>query len=96
MDEFYARLGALIRDKRRANSITQERLAERLGLSRTTVVNIEKGRQRIAVHQLVDLSDVLGCEPVELLPTGVDEGVATNDREQFAAQVARSAERGTK
>lgn len=31
-------------------------------------MNIEHGRQRVALHQAVELAHVLGCEPSELLP----------------------------
>jgi transcriptional regulator with XRE-family HTH domain len=67
MEEFYVRLGQRIREARKSSGMTQEAAAARLSLSRTSFVNIEKGRQRLAVHQLVDLAKVLGFEPGELL-----------------------------
>lgn len=67
MEAFYEGFGRRLRQLRRSAGLTQEQLARRLGLNRTTVVNIEGGRQRVAVHQLVELADALGCEPSELL-----------------------------
>ncbi len=94
-DDFYARLGLIIRDRRRADNITQEHLADRLELSRTTMVNIEKGRQRLAVHQLVQLGNALGCEPADLLPVTTGDGlsVAGTDRDEFAARIKAKAKR---
>jgi transcriptional regulator with XRE-family HTH domain len=65
---FYQRLGELIRLRRLRRGVTQEALAEHWGLNRTTVVNLEKGRQRVSVHQLVFLADFLGCTTQELIP----------------------------
>jgi transcriptional regulator with XRE-family HTH domain len=68
VDEFYERLGGRLRTRRKGAGISQETLARRLRLSRTTYVNIEKGRQRLATHQLVEIADALGCEASDLLP----------------------------
>ena len=65
---YYERLGALIRQRRKNRRLTQVGLAELWGLNRTTVVNIERGRQRVSVFQLVVLADHLGCTPRELIP----------------------------
>ena len=40
-----------------------------MGLTRTSIVNIEKGRQHLAVHQLARMSDYLGCAPGDLIPS---------------------------
>jgi transcriptional regulator with XRE-family HTH domain len=66
---FYQRLGDLVRGRRKERHLTQEQLAELWKLNRTTVVNIEKGRQRISVHQLVVLADYLGCASADLIPS---------------------------
>lgn len=68
-DSFYKRMGDRIRERRQAKRITQDRLAAHMGLTRTSIVNIEKGRQHLAVHQLVRVSDLLGCAPGELIPS---------------------------
>lgn len=48
--------------------MTQEKLGKIVGLSRTSITNIEQGRQHIAVHQLVQFADALGIAPEALLP----------------------------
>lgn len=77
-DRFYERLGERIRERRRTNGTTQEELANVLKLNRTTIVNIEKGRQRLAVHQLVRIADHLGCRAADLIPTDEEEQLLTD------------------
>jgi transcriptional regulator with XRE-family HTH domain len=92
VEAFYRRFGAVLRQRRLAARLTQEDLASRLGLNRTTVVNIEKGRQRIALHQLLVLADVLGCEPLALLPdTRLNDGdrVGSSVDDEVATFVSR-------
>lgn len=48
--------------------LTQGELSERIGLSRTSVTNIEVGRQKIPLHFLFILSSALGVDPGQLLP----------------------------
>ena len=65
---FYGQLGMRIRERRRQRGMNQTAMGTVLGLSRTTVVNIEQGRQRLAVHQLAALADCLGCPVADLIP----------------------------
>jgi transcriptional regulator with XRE-family HTH domain len=89
-DSFYQRLGARIRDRRRAKRITQEAMATHMGLTRTSIVNIEKGRQHLAVHQLVRMSDLLGCPPGDLIPAKEDAVLSDKFRDQLSDQKALS------
>jgi len=68
---FYFHLGRKIRDARNAAKITQAELARAVKLSRTSVTNIEKGRQPVPVHLLVEMSQVLGVRASELIPESV-------------------------
>lgn len=68
-DEFYAEVGRLVRVAREAAGITQDALADQVELSRTSVTNIEKGRQKIALHTLFLVATTVGVEPASLLPT---------------------------
>ena len=65
---FYRELGRRIRDARKKGRLTQEALATKISLTRTTVTNIEKGRQQLLVHTLVDIADALSVAPELLLP----------------------------
>lgn len=64
---FYEQLGANIRKRRERLGLTQEFIAKDVGLSRISVVNIEAGRQRVAVHQLLDFATALEISPAALL-----------------------------
>src|SRR6266702_1242724 len=50
--------------------LTQREVAERAALGRPTLANIEKGRQRVLYHQLLDIARALGVDPRELLAAG--------------------------
>lgn len=46
----------------------QEELAQRVGLSRTSITNIESGRQRLLLDHLYALAGAFGVEPGQLIP----------------------------
>jgi transcriptional regulator with XRE-family HTH domain len=71
MDQLYREFGRLLRDRRRAVGFTQDEVAGRIGLSRTSITNIEKGRQHVGLHVLYALADAVGVKPGELLPDTV-------------------------
>ena len=54
--------------EREGFGLSQDALSKRVGLSRTSVTNIEKGRQQVPLHALYAFADALGVEPSELLP----------------------------
>jgi len=66
--EFLNSLGRKMRNFRRDAGISQTRAAAALKLSRTSVTNIERGRQRISVYQLCQFAAMLEIEPQKLLP----------------------------
>ncbi len=66
--DVYAEVGRLIRAARRAADVTQEELARRLRMNRTSVTNIEAGRQSVQVHTLLQIATVLDVAPADLLP----------------------------
>jgi Zn-dependent peptidase ImmA (M78 family)/DNA-binding XRE family transcriptional regulator len=53
-------LGARLQDARRARNLTQEAVAERLGLARTTLVAVEKGERRVTPHEMRQLAELYG------------------------------------
>lgn len=65
---FYRELGRRIREAREKSHLTQEALAVKVSLTRTSVTNIEKGRQQLLVHTLVEISKALNVAPESLLP----------------------------
>jgi transcriptional regulator with XRE-family HTH domain len=49
--------------------MSQAALAQRIGFTRSSVANLEAGRQRIALHLFVRIARALSVDFVELLPT---------------------------
>lgn len=64
---FYVAVGSRIAAKRNGQ-LTQEALAKKTGLTRTSIINIEKGRQQILLHTIIDIANALQVSPVELIP----------------------------
>jgi transcriptional regulator with XRE-family HTH domain len=70
-DRFYEELGKAIRTRREALGLTQAELGARIELSRTSVTNLECGRQRLLIDQFCKLAEVLGCDREALLSAAV-------------------------
>jgi Zn-dependent peptidase ImmA (M78 family)/transcriptional regulator with XRE-family HTH domain len=68
VNEIYLQIGEVIRSKRELSGLTQDELAARVGLTRTSITNIEKGRQRTQVHTLYAIAEVLRASPCDFLP----------------------------
>ena len=64
----YSEFGKLVRRHRVRLKLTQDQLADRVGLSRTSITNIEKGRQKVLIHHLILLAESLQVSPEALLP----------------------------
>src|SRR5215212_2661083 len=70
----YVGLGALVRARREREGMTQGQLADRIGMTRTSITNIEKGRQKVQLHTLYDIAAALDASPAELLPSAQGVG----------------------
>ena len=68
-ESIYATIGQAIRSRRDLLGMTQATLADRAGLSRTSVTNIERGGQALLVHQLLEIARALRVSPAGLLPS---------------------------
>lgn len=66
---FYVELGRRVRTRREELRLSQEVLAEQLGLKRTSVANLEGGNQRISAEVLALLASALLMSVDELTPT---------------------------
>jgi transcriptional regulator with XRE-family HTH domain len=66
--EFYKQLGANIRKNRLALGRSQDELARAIGLTRTSLTNIENGRQHPPLHTFCDIADQFKIDPSALLP----------------------------
>lgn len=77
MDILYKEFGRRLREVREAAHLSQDAVAKRVGLSRTSVTNIEIGRQHVALHMLYRFASAVGAQPSDLLPKQLPQ--AAND-----------------
>lgn len=56
-----------IKEWRKHRGLTQEKLAERIGVDRTLITHIEKGRRKYDQAFLEAAAEVLRCEPADLI-----------------------------
>lgn len=68
IDNLYASIGDAIKRLRKGVDKKQETLAGMIGMSRASLVNIEKGRHHVQIHVLYDIARALSCHPADLLP----------------------------
>ncbi|MGI8913706.1 MAG: helix-turn-helix domain-containing protein [Chloroflexota bacterium] len=78
-DPLYAALGERVLHARRQALLSQAQLAERVGLTRTSITNVERGHQKIQVHTLYAIASALGVRPETLLPTPTSANVVNVD-----------------
>lgn len=76
-EEFYSGLGRRVREAREAAGWTQSDVACQIGLSRTSITNVELGQQRLLVHQVVELARALDVSVAYLI--GEDARATGND-----------------
>src|SRR5258708_5537527 len=74
---FYEAFGKRIRELRLSRKLTQAHLAVAVKLSRTSITNIEKGRQPVYAHVVVKMAEVLRCQVSDLFETKEPESDAS-------------------
>ena len=72
LDRLYVLLGRRIRERRKAIGMTQDGLSKKVGLSRTSVTNLESGRQRPPLHLLDLVASALEIDLRELIPPAAE------------------------
>lgn len=101
-EDFYQALGERLKKARKSARLTQEDLASAVGISRTSVANMEAGRQHVSVHLLAQFADRLGLSVSDLTPplpaqSGLAErdskyGDLTPEQQRWVARVLSGAE----
>lgn len=76
--KLYALLGERIKRLRRMQTpeMNQEKLGQILGLTRTSITNIERGKQKLTVDALYKLCETFSVEVSALMPTLTEVVVA--------------------
>lgn len=82
----YQTLGSRIRKLREDKKLKQEYFAKLLGISRTSLINIEQGRQRPPLHNLYEFARCLEVPVHELLPD-MSKQPEADLKQQYAQEV---------
>jgi transcriptional regulator with XRE-family HTH domain len=99
----YERIGREIAAHRTNARLSQAELAALIGLTRTSISNIESGRQKMLVHTLIDIADSLRVPtsalipaPGDLLPQHSFSGseISVSERVQIGALLERMKAQG--
>lgn len=61
-------IGWRLEQIRKAHSLTQDELADKINLSRASIVNIEKGRQDMNLKNLQKICELFNIKSTEILP----------------------------
>jgi transcriptional regulator with XRE-family HTH domain len=67
-ESFYRSIGEQIKAKRLAGSLKQEDLAGKVGLTRSSIAQIEAGKQAPSIFLLYQLCDALNADIFKVLP----------------------------
>ncbi len=92
-ENFYKIIGEKIRISRQALGISQSELAEKIGLRRTSITNIESGQQKIQIFTLYLISENLKIPIFSLFPAVETHGT---DKEKLVSSQQVITSEGTK
>lgn len=67
-EAIYRVFGQKLRELRVRKQIPQQELATLSGLTRASIANIESGRQRVLLHQVVEFAAALKVDLAEIVP----------------------------
>ncbi len=70
--ELYRVVGKQLRERREKLKLSQSKIADDVGLLRTSITNIESGRQKPPLHVLYSICLALKIEVVDVLPKTSD------------------------
>jgi transcriptional regulator with XRE-family HTH domain len=68
INRFYGEVGGLVQAARTKRGFSQVELGAKVELTRSSIANLEAGRQRIRLHILALIADVLRVNLSDLLP----------------------------
>jgi transcriptional regulator with XRE-family HTH domain len=64
-----AAVAAQVKEERQRRGVDQRTLAGMVGVQRTSITNIENGRQALSLDLFCKIADALGQEPAQFLKT---------------------------
>jgi transcriptional regulator with XRE-family HTH domain len=75
IDRLYEVVGRNIRQARMEAGVTQTDLGKQLRLTRSSIANIEGGRQRVMLHSVIQIGSALNVPVEKLLANTVEDRV---------------------
>jgi transcriptional regulator with XRE-family HTH domain len=90
-ESIYTAFGRRIRELREERAISQQALAEMSALTRASIANIESGRQRVLLHQVLRFAQALKVDLNILVPQALylPESDASNARKTLSDYLLR-------
>jgi len=71
-EALYRVFGRRLRELRELKHVPQQELATLSGLNRSSIANIESGKQRVLLHQVLQFAEALHVTVGELVPSPID------------------------
>ena len=71
-EALYRVFGRRLHDLRLKKHVPQQELATLSGLTRSSIANIESGKQRVLLHQVLQFAEALHVTVGDLVPSTVD------------------------
>ena len=88
VDQLYETIGDQIKAARTRQRVTQTELAKRVGLTRSSIANIEAGRQRVMIHWVMQIAEALNVSAIRLItrPDMTEQTIETLASEELDGQ----------
>jgi len=88
-EQLFKELGTRIAQTRKARSLTQVQLAQRLGIAQQTLAHYEGGRVRLTIDTLLDLAHELNTGVAELIGESSNLPIKPGPASRLQQQAAR-------
>lgn len=82
----YQDFGKQVRAMRRKNSLTQEELAEKVGISASFMGHIERGTRVASLETLIALCNVLKTSPHQLLNASLSDDISEHMPNELSSE----------
>jgi transcriptional regulator with XRE-family HTH domain len=69
----YSQIGEKVRSLRTTMSLNQEDLSKKVGMTRSSIAQIEAGKQAVSVYTLYKLGEALNKPITDILPTSLNQ-----------------------
>lgn len=73
MTDYNKKIGAYLAKERKAKKVSQQQLADRLGVTKAAVSNWELGKRTIYADQMLQYCEQLGIDPADLVKEVTEE-----------------------